>query len=210
MDSYLRECARKISFFIDTCYYGKGRDFAKQAGLTESTLSRIRAGNDFNISKSVNFEKAGLNPLFIAYTAKSGISMFANNDLGKQLKSKFGDIAFPKSYSQSNSGEVALNRAAEWIKNNYGSIKDFLDSCGLEYSFTEDSVNGILNLKIPPDYYFYEMLRKAGCTMEYLASHGDEAINGSAETYNSHQIKDIIESTVLETINNIKSGKIKL
>lgn len=154
--------------------YGTQKDYADIIGISPTLLARYLNGASLpgaEVLKKVMLTGVSVNWLL----GGEGI-MFANNEAGFALRDNFEKYNIEP---QTN----PYGRIKKWIKQNYGSLKNFALLLNLDY----DEIHNMLYNDVITTPAFIKQMRRAGCSINWI-------ISGDGDPYASNPVGKILKS----------------
>jgi transcriptional regulator with XRE-family HTH domain len=155
---------KRIELFILSCYETQA-SFSRETGISYSLLSKmIRDKHQPSVETLKKFQQAGMS---IDWLLDESTSMYAKNANGERLKKANTESDDPVKLT-------IINRVKLWIKNNFGSIRNFAEILNLPY----DELFTILNEDFIPNTTLIKALRSVGCNTDWLfTGEGPQSLN---------------------------------
>jgi len=150
------QIGQRIEKFTRECYHTQTY-FAECIGITISSLNRyIKGKYTPKFDMLLKFFDAGMS---IDWLLNGSGSMYANNEKGREFKKKYKS-------TENNYSNTPFGRAKQWIMENYGTLKEFAILINMNY----DELNDIFNSTLIPDPSFLDLMSRAGCSINWLAT----------------------------------------
>jgi len=202
--------SERLKLFVKICYEKNSMKLAKVLEhISGNKLSRQNMSHYMNNEKPSTqvvslLYQAGLNANYYLF----GIGdMFAENDPGRRLKSKYGEsnfdeLAMASSADSGISKYGIISAIKEWIIFNFGSLENFAltQDCNVEF------LNQYLTGKKAIDDEFHQFLRKAGFNFSALFYEGHSLYLDTPEgnALRAKHDSSMGISSVREELKNIK------
>ncbi|MFH1051498.1 MAG: hypothetical protein V1779_11285 [bacterium] len=176
-NDYLSQVSDRLKSFVKICYKNNFARFSKVSGIKESTLSRLKSGEDTSISMLSKVENAGLSLPWLVNLNNDIKDMFANNVIGNALKELINKVISIENFTIYD--KKIGQRAKFWINRNFGNVENLIDTADF-WNYDKSSLRNIINKYELPDTRFVNFMKFVGCPEDFLL---DETVFKSSERW---------------------------